>query len=301
MSIDKVSDNRAVTGSDGGRSAANLNYILYIVGFFVGITALIGVVLAYSNRETASETFRSHFEWQIKIFWRTVRFFIAISILFFVFSLVAVVTLGLGFVLYLIPFGIWIWWLVSTIKRIAAGMKALGLGLPVAMAAGGAVGSVAVSVPAPASLPAPVASMPPAGWYDDAQRSGHKRWWDGTAWGMTDDEHPSMVSETLRTDAEIVVAPADIVGRDAEVLVAPAEAAVPSAEIAVAPAATPPEPAPETVVATTTVEPSAEVAPVVASPSAPAPAAAPPAARFCENCGAERRPGGRFCTSCGQA
>jgi len=31
----------------------------------------------------------------------------------------------------------------------------------------------------------------PEGWYDDSERPGHKRWWDGTAWGMRDDEHPS--------------------------------------------------------------------------------------------------------------
>ena len=31
----------------------------------------------------------------------------------------------------------------------------------------------------------------PEGWYDDPERPGHKRWWDGTAWGMRDDEHPS--------------------------------------------------------------------------------------------------------------
>src|SRR5207249_3711100 len=109
---------------DGGRSAANLNYILYIIGFFTGVTALVGVILAYSHRDTASETFRSHFDWQIKIFWRSVRFFVVMSILYFVFTLIAVVTLGLGFILYFIPFGIWIWWLVSTIKRVAAGMKA---------------------------------------------------------------------------------------------------------------------------------------------------------------------------------
>jgi uncharacterized protein DUF4282 len=37
----------------------------------------------------------------------------------------------------------------------------------------------------------PAAAATPEGWYDDSERPGHKRWWDGTAWGMRDDEHPS--------------------------------------------------------------------------------------------------------------
>ena len=290
MGIEKVSENRAVTGSDGGRSAANLNYILYIIGFFVGVTALVGVILAYSNRPTASENIRSHFEWQIKIFWRSVRFLIVISILFFIFSFVAVLTFGVGFILFVIPFGIGLWWLVSTIKRIAAGMKALGLGQPIAFYGGayGDVGSVAPSGSAAIALPAPVASMPPQGWYDDAQRPGRKRWWDGTAWGMRDDEHPSMGSGSAAADDEIAGASDEV--------------AVPSAEMAVAPPVTAPAPATETaVLAAVVVQPSAEVAPAAATSAPAEPAAAPAPRRFCENCGAERRPGGRFCTSCGHA
>jgi hypothetical protein len=44
---------------------------------------------------------------------------------------------------------------------------------------------------APAATPAAAAAeQQPAAWYDDPERPGHKRWWDGTAWGMRDDEHP---------------------------------------------------------------------------------------------------------------
>lgn len=44
---------------------------------------------------------------------------------------------------------------------------------------------------APAVAAAPEAALPPAGWYDDSERPGHKRWWDGTTWGTRDDEHSS--------------------------------------------------------------------------------------------------------------
>jgi hypothetical protein len=42
---------------------------------------------------------------------------------------------------------------------------------------------------APVAAPTPAPDLPPTGWYDDPERPGHKRWWDGTAWGMRDDEH----------------------------------------------------------------------------------------------------------------
>jgi hypothetical protein len=41
-------------------------------------------------------------------------------------------------------------------------------------------------------LNAPASSVPQA-WYDDPERPGHKRWWDGATWGGRDDEHPSAV------------------------------------------------------------------------------------------------------------
>lgn len=61
-----------------------------------------------------------------------------------------------------------------------------------------ALGGNPTSGPAPAvgAESAPVASVAPAGWYDDSAREGHKRWWDGTAWGIKDDEHPVTTSVT---------------------------------------------------------------------------------------------------------
>jgi Protein of unknown function (DUF2510) len=39
-----------------------------------------------------------------------------------------------------------------------------------------------------ATSPDPAAA-PAAGWYDDPERPGGKRWWDGGQWGMTDAEY----------------------------------------------------------------------------------------------------------------
>lgn len=48
---------------------AKVVYILYVVGFVVGITWLIGVVIAYIYRSDAPEPIKTHFTFQIWTFW----------------------------------------------------------------------------------------------------------------------------------------------------------------------------------------------------------------------------------------
>jgi uncharacterized membrane protein len=126
--ISKVSENAIVTGSDGGKSMANLVYILYILGFFTCITALVGAVLAYSNKDSASDIYRAHFIHQLRIFKRGIQAGVGIFVLNILIAALAAVTMGLGLVLYLIPAGLGLWWLIWTILQIANGMKALGKG-----------------------------------------------------------------------------------------------------------------------------------------------------------------------------
>jgi len=56
-------------GAPGERSAANVVYILYLVGFITFVTSIVGLVMAYSNRDKASEWVRSHYDFQIRTFW----------------------------------------------------------------------------------------------------------------------------------------------------------------------------------------------------------------------------------------
>ena len=63
---------------------ANLIYILYLVGLVVGITPIIGVIMAYIAKDQAPDWLRSHYRNQIHIFWKGLLYSIAGVILCFV-------------------------------------------------------------------------------------------------------------------------------------------------------------------------------------------------------------------------
>jgi uncharacterized membrane protein len=115
-----------LTVSDGGRTIATVNYALYIAAFFTGVTALIGVVLAYARRGNASPLVRSHLDWQIRIFWHCVQAGIAIFVLHWLVIGLGTITFGVGLVFLVIPWAIGVWWLVWTIWAIARGLQRLG-------------------------------------------------------------------------------------------------------------------------------------------------------------------------------
>jgi len=116
---------------NAGRDIASLNYILYIVGFFTGITALVGVLLAYSRRRRVGAVARSHLEWQIRIFWHCVLAWIAIGVLHAVIAGLGAVTFGFGLVFMVIPWGLGVIWLVWTIWAIVTGMRHLNRNMPI--------------------------------------------------------------------------------------------------------------------------------------------------------------------------
>ena len=146
----------AIDNAPGGIAATddtttvNIVYILYLVGFVTGITALIGVILAYVNRDDASELGRAHFNYQIKIFWRGVILLVAAMVLYLVAGIIGAATIatgafvtgygsagvglgamGLGSLIMLVPVALSLYWMVWTIFKVVKGMKQLNKQLPV--------------------------------------------------------------------------------------------------------------------------------------------------------------------------
>jgi uncharacterized membrane protein len=50
-------------------TTAKIVYVLYLASLFLGVTALIGVVMAYVNVSDAPESLRTHYRLQIRTFW----------------------------------------------------------------------------------------------------------------------------------------------------------------------------------------------------------------------------------------
>lgn len=60
-------------------------YILYLVGIVMPILTVIGLVMAYVNRESTDEWLNSHFQFQIRTFWIGLLFSMISSLLTFIF------------------------------------------------------------------------------------------------------------------------------------------------------------------------------------------------------------------------
>jgi uncharacterized membrane protein len=91
-------------------------YILYGIGYFTGISALIGVVIAHVKVDDTDPVMRSHYQFQIRTFW--------IGFLY--------ITIGFALSLVLIGIPILIWWFVWSLIRIVKGIIAVNEYRPIA-------------------------------------------------------------------------------------------------------------------------------------------------------------------------
>ena len=94
---------------------AKVIYVLYLAGFIVGVTPLIGVVMAYMAKGEAPEWLDTHHRYQIRTFW--------IGFLYtFVSVLLTVILIG---ILGLLATAVWL------IVRCIKGFQALDRGEPI--------------------------------------------------------------------------------------------------------------------------------------------------------------------------
>jgi uncharacterized membrane protein len=95
---------------------AMIVYVLYFLGFFTGVSAVVGLIIASMQIERADPVSRSHFRFQIRTFWIGLAYLVA-----------GLVTLHVG-----IGALILLWWIVWTAMRCAKGLLALNVGEPIA-------------------------------------------------------------------------------------------------------------------------------------------------------------------------
>lgn len=109
-------DGKAVAHTSSGDKAdgdgANLVYILYLVAIVLGITALVGLIMAYVKKGDAPAWVQTHYQFQIRTFWIGLLYWVigAATTVFFV---------GAAILLFSL-----VWWIIRAVK----GMQAVGRG-----------------------------------------------------------------------------------------------------------------------------------------------------------------------------
>jgi len=96
--------NEPSTQANASDGSAKLVYILYLASLLVGITSIIGVVIAYVNKAESPEWLQSHYQFQIRTFW--------ISLLI---GFIGVVTSWIGIGVLILLF-LLIWMIVRCVK-----------------------------------------------------------------------------------------------------------------------------------------------------------------------------------------
>ncbi len=112
MSMDT---NRAVQPAERNTTLALVVYVMYFIAYFVGITALVGVIIAHVQAGSGDPVLDSHYRFQIRTFW--------ISVLY--------VVIGSVLSLILIGFAVLLWWFIWSLIRNIKGISALNQGRPI--------------------------------------------------------------------------------------------------------------------------------------------------------------------------
>jgi uncharacterized membrane protein len=83
---------------------AKVIYVLYLIGLVAGVTAIVGVVMAYVYRDNAPDWLKTHYDLQIRTFWMALLYALISGVL----SLILI-----GLLLFIV---LAIWWIVRCVK-----------------------------------------------------------------------------------------------------------------------------------------------------------------------------------------
>jgi uncharacterized membrane protein len=114
MSVNEPSPPQPPTMSD--KQLAFVVYILYLASYFTGITALVGVIIAFIQIDSADPILASHYRFQIRTF------------------LIGLFYLFVGVILAFVFIGILVifWWFIWSLVRNVKGLLALNENKPIA-------------------------------------------------------------------------------------------------------------------------------------------------------------------------
>ena len=91
------------------KGTAKIVYILYLTSIIFGVTGIIGVVIAYINRNDSPDWLKSHYQFQIRTFW--------IGMLYMV--------IGVVLTFFFIGYFVLLFWVIWLIIRSVKGIKSL--------------------------------------------------------------------------------------------------------------------------------------------------------------------------------
>ncbi len=98
-------------GAVEDRTMPAVVYGLYLLAFATGVTAIIGLILAYVSRDTASAKMRTHYVFLIRTFWLSILWWVIGGALVVFGGIFSIILVGLPFlalgVLMLAVIGVW--------------------------------------------------------------------------------------------------------------------------------------------------------------------------------------------------
>lgn len=99
--------NEPIAERSASTDMAKIVYVLYLVAVITGVTALIGLIMAYVYKDQAPQWLQTHYQFQIRTFWIMILYAVICAILTWFL---------IGLLLYLV---LAVWWIVRCVKGLA--------------------------------------------------------------------------------------------------------------------------------------------------------------------------------------